>query len=110
MNRSSVRFRQAAQRAPRLYRPAPRRPTVAAMLPTRFLAALAGIGALGVTAATVPAAAGSGALAFKTVKLAGSSGVSEPRVTVTPKGIRFAVTNAGRANEIGIGPETVYRS
>ncbi|MBV9290933.1 MAG: exo-alpha-sialidase [Frankiales bacterium] len=71
-------------------------------------AVVAGVTVL--AAVTLPAVASTPKLAFRTVKLAGSSGLAEPRVTVTRKGVMFAVTNAGRPNDIGIGPETVYRS
>jgi hypothetical protein len=68
------------------------------------------LGAATTMAVTSPATASAGHLAFKTVRLAGSSGLSEPRVTVTKSGVRYAVTNAGQPNAIGIGPETIYRS
>lgn len=41
---------------------------------------------------------------YTTVKLAGTSGFSEPRVTVTPDGNRYIDTNASS------GAETIYRS
>jgi hypothetical protein len=68
------------------------------------------LGALGLMSTTVPAGATTKPFAFKTVKLATSSGLSEPRISVGPHDVRYAVTNAGAANDIGFGPETVYRS
>lgn len=61
---------------------------------------------LGFTSTTLGSAAASTAdkPVFKTVKLAGSSGSSEPRATVAPNGVHYVVTNATS------GDETVYRS
>src|SRR3954466_9948481 len=61
---------------------------------------------LGLASTTLPATASSArAPVFKTVKLADSSGRSEPRITVAPNGMKYVVTNAGRS-----GNETIYRS
>ncbi|MDQ1705224.1 MAG: repeat-like domain [Frankiaceae bacterium] len=68
------------------------------------------VGVVGLLSATVPATAAAHPLTLRTVKLATSSGISEPRVAVGPHDIRYVVTNAGSANDIGIGAETVYRS
>src|SRR4051812_17845890 len=103
MNRSSVRFRQAAPRAPRLS-PLCLGHSVRAMLSPRVLlitaaatlGLVATLGAAGASTANRPV--------FKTVKLAGSSGRSEPRATVAPNGVHYVVTNATS------GDETVYRS
>ncbi|MDT7539529.1 MAG: repeat-like domain [Actinomycetota bacterium] len=59
--------------------------------------------ALAVVAAPAPAATGVPP-AFKTQLLEGSSGSSEPRITVAPNGNRFLTTNAKS------GDEVVYRS
>jgi hypothetical protein len=67
--------------------------------------ALAVPAALALSAAPAPAATTTaGQPAFSTTLLAGSSGSSEPRVTVAPNGTRFLTTNARN------GDETVYRS
>jgi hypothetical protein len=72
----------------------------------RTAAALALIvpAALALIASPAPAATTSSAPAFHTGLLAGSSGSSEPRVTVAPNGVRFLTTNAANGNE------SVYRS
>lgn len=72
---------------------------------TSLALALAVPAALVLAAAPSPAATGaSSAPAFHTTALAGSSGSSEPRVTVAPKDVRFLTTNAKS------GDELVYRS
>jgi hypothetical protein len=69
------------------------------------------VAACGLASTALPAtASGTSAPVFKTIKLADSSGLSEPRVTVAPNGLRYVVTNAGKPNDIGIGAETIYRS
>jgi hypothetical protein len=60
--------------------------------------------ALAVIASPAPAATTSSTPTFSTVPLSGSSGSSEPRVTVAPNGNRFLTTNAKN------GDEVVYRS
>ncbi|GAC1445165.1 MAG: hypothetical protein NVSMB55_24680 [Mycobacteriales bacterium] len=60
--------------------------------------------ALGLLASPAPAATTSSPPAFHTTALAGSTGRSEPRVTVAPNGDRFLTTNATSGEEI------VYRS
>jgi hypothetical protein len=60
--------------------------------------------ALALVAAPAPAATPSATPAFRTTLLDGSSGSSEPRVTVAPKDVRYLTTNAKS------GDETVYRS
>lgn len=65
---------------------------------------LAVVGA-GLATTTLPATASGGKPVFKTVKLADSSGSSEPRVTVAPNGVRYVVTNAAAD-----GSEVIYRS
>ena len=67
-------------------------------------------GSAALVAVTVPATAAPKPPGFKTVKLATSSGLSEPRVVVTKTGVGYIVTNAGKPNDIGIGSETVYKS
>ena len=66
--------------------------------------------AAGLATTALPATASNAKPVFKTVKLAGSDGTSEPRVTVAPDGVKYVVTNAGKPNDLGLGPETVYRS
>jgi hypothetical protein len=51
-------------------------------------------------AATAPVSAAGAKPAFATTRLAGSSGFSEPRVTVTPDGTRYVDTNAPDGSEI----------
>src|SRR4051812_46507560 len=80
------------------------------MPPRRPALAASAIAVLCLAVATVPATASPSSLAFSTVKLATSSGISEPRVTVTDKDVRYIVTNAGASNDIGIGAETIYKS
>src|SRR4051812_3951832 len=109
MNRSSVRFRQAAPRAvttrpPPLTGPGTRR-TVWAVSNRRVLFSVIAVAAAGLVTTTLPATASSAKPVFKTVKLADSSGRSEPRVAVAPDGTRYVVTNAA-----GSGSETIYRS
>ncbi|MDX6199409.1 MAG: repeat-like domain [Actinomycetota bacterium] len=70
---------------------------------TAALLVLAVPAALALVASPAPAASSS-TPAFKTQLLAGSSGSSEPRVTVAPNGARYLTTNAKN------GDETVYRS
>src|SRR3954453_8002787 len=79
----------------RAYRPSMRRTAVAL--------ALAVPAAIALVASPAPAAT-AGKPAFHTVLLDGSSGSSEPRVTVAPGDIRFLTTNAKS------GDEVVYRS
>jgi hypothetical protein len=76
----------------------------------RVLVPVVALIAAGLATTALPATASSAKPAFKTVKLAGSSGRSEPRVAVAPNGVRYVVTNAGKSNAIGVAPETVYRS
>jgi hypothetical protein len=76
----------------------------------RVLVPVLALVAAGLAAATLPATASGAKPAFKTVKLADSSGTSEPRITVAPNGVHYVVTNAGKPNDLGLGPETVYRS
>jgi hypothetical protein len=71
----------------------------------RVLVAALAVVAAGLATTTLPATASSTKPAFKTVKLAGSSGRSEPRVTVAPNGRRYVVTNAAAD-----GSETIYGS
>ena len=66
--------------------------------------ALAVPASLGLLAAPAPAATPGPTPVFRTTELAGSSGSSEPRVTVAPHDVRFLTTNAKN------GDETVYRS
>ena len=91
-------------------RPSHRR-TVWTVNSRRILFAVIAVAACGLASTTLPAtASGPSAPVFKTVKLIGSDGRSEPRVTVAPNGMRYVVTNAGKPNDLGFGPETVYRS
>jgi hypothetical protein len=71
---------------------------------TAALLALAVPAALALAATPAPAATGGGTPAFKTTLLDGSSGSSEPRVSVGPKDVRYLTTNAKSGEEI------VYRS
>src|SRR4051812_8463152 len=71
--------------------------------------------ATGLTGLTLGAVSGGQATAasapgLTTVKLPKSFGGAEPRATVAPNGIHYVVTNAGTENDLGFGPETVYRS
>ncbi|MCU1589455.1 MAG: repeat-like domain protein [Frankiales bacterium] len=72
----------------------------------RLAAALALVvpAAVALAASPAPAATAAKAPAFRTTLLAGSSGSSEPRVTVAPKDVRFLTTNAKN------GDESIYRS
>lgn len=71
---------------------------------TAALLVLAVPAAMALLAAPAPAATPSATPSFRTTELAGSSGSSEPRVTVAPNGDRFLTTNAKN------GDETIYRS
>src|SRR4051812_48071367 len=105
MNRSSVRFRQAAPRAPPLSPLCPGHSVRAMPSPRVLITALAAAATLGLASTLSGAAAATADKpVFKTVKLAGSSGRSEPRATVAPNGVHYVVTNATS------GDETVYRS
>src|SRR3954468_9841579 len=75
-----------------------------------ILFAVAGLGSLALSAATVPATAAPHAPGFTTVKVAGTSGKSEPRVSVGPDGVAYLVTNGTTQNNLGFGLETVFRS
>jgi hypothetical protein len=70
---------------------------------TAALLVLAVPASLALLAPPAPAAT-PGKPVFHTQEVSGSSGKSEPRVTVAPKDIRYLTTNAGS------GKETVYRS
>ena len=71
------------------YPPGMRRPAILAAL----------VLAVGAVALTAPSHAATGPT-FTTVKLAGTSGSAEPRVSVGPKDIRWAVTNASNGDEM----------
>ena len=62
------------------------------------------------TLTSAPATAAADRPVFTTVKLAHSSGSSEPRVTVDPDDMHYVVTNGDEESEIGFGYETVFRS
>src|SRR4051795_11847769 len=74
------------------------------------LFACAGLGALSLSAATLPATAAPAAPGFTTVKVPGTSGRSEPRVSVGPHDVAYLVTNGTKQNNLGFGLETVFRS
>src|SRR4051812_31895035 len=76
----------------------------------KVLFAGAGVLSLGLLAAGVPATAAPHAPRFTTVKLAGTSGSSEPRVTVDRHDVAYVVTNGTTSNDLGFGLETVFRS
>jgi hypothetical protein len=68
------------------------------------------VGVLALVAATAPAVAAPHRPTFKTVKLADTSGDSEPRITVGPHDVRYVVTNGADEPAVGFGAETVFRS
>ena len=76
----------------------------------KVLFACIAAGSLALLATSVPATAAARAAVFTTVKLAGTSGTSEPRITVAPHDVAYVVTNGTKTNDLGLGLETVFRS